>query len=380
MNPLLMKEQPMDSKKKQYLSMALISYPFVNANTKGENGLQFLNTDTGSFSTINGVTFARAIRDAMATQEGVRLFRHSDATDSMSKYGYGSKNSKSMASAAEDLVDPDSKSYSQFLFDDTPHRGVFIAESTEASGSRVLTPEQEAESAALKTVKDNIKKIKKAQGASKDDAEKANLQSQIDELDTKRKDLEAKVKLHPKGEKLEPVAIRGLTQVSVGISATPYPDDEPVFVRGTKANGDSVPFTYMRHFTRYVHYQTMDVKNLMRRSSCIKAWLQALHGLQLGGGHTSNLSEFVPEVIVWRFHDAPGQGGLFLTPEDTKGWTHDAKVDLAPLYRKLANLGITDVNVGGLEVLRDGVPIPGTKPVSECLDQIYDEIVRMWGV
>lgn len=361
----------------QYLTIELISYPFINANTKGENGLQFLNLPAGSHSTINGVTFSRAIRDNMKSL-GSKTWRTSNTTDSSSGYGYGAGNHTSMADAAEDLRDPISKKYSQFLYDDTPHRGLMIAESGEAAADRALSPEEQAEAKALKTQTSAINKIKKALKAAKDNDTKQDLQKKIDELEKTKAELKAKVDRHPKGEKLEPVKFRGLTQLSPGISATAYPDDERVFCQGTKADGTMTLFSYMRHFSRYIHCETMDVKNLMKRPSCIKNWLLALRGMQLGGGHASNLSEFVPEAIVWRFHNVAGQGFLFLTPEDTKGWSPDSKIDLTPLYRKLENVGITNVNVGGTETLRDGVVVKGL-PIDKCLDMIFDEINRMWG-
>lgn len=363
--------------KMQYLSIGLISYPFINANTKGENGLQFLNLESGSHSTINGVTFARAIRDNMKAL-GSKTWRTSNVTESSSGYGYGEGLHTSMAASAEDLRDPITKKYSQFLNDDTPHRGLMIAESGEAAADRALTPEEQADAKALKATTTAISKLKKAQKEATDDTAKQDLQKKIDELDKTKTELQVKVDAHPKGEKLEPVKFRGLTQMSPGVSATAYPDDERVFVQGTKADGTMTLFSYMRHFSRYVHYETMDVKNLMKRPSCIKNWLQGLRGMQLGGGHASNLSEFVPEAIVWRFHSVAGQGFLFLTPEDTKGWTPESKIDLTPLYKKLANVGITNVNVGGTETLRDGVVVKGL-PINECLDMIYAEIVRMWG-
>jgi len=367
----------MNSDKMQYLSYVMISYPFVNANTKGENGLQFINTDVGSNSTINGVTFARAIRDNQRAL-GANVWRTSNTSGSDSGYGYGPNFCESMVGAAETLRDPITKEYSQFLYEDLPHRGLLIAQGGKSAADRALSPEEKAEVKDLADLDILIKKAKKTLAEATDVGAKQTLQEQFNELVKSRKALKAKVDSHPKGEKLPPVKMRGLTQLSIGMSATPYPDDDLVFVQGTKETGDLCPFTYMRHFSRYTHCQTMDVKTLMVLPSCIKSWLQSLRGMQLGGGHTSNLSEFVPEVIVWRFHKAAGQGHMFLTPEDTKDWTPDAKIDLAPLFRKLANDGITDVNVGGLDVLRDGKPI-GTMSISDSLDQMYDEIVKMWG-
>ncbi len=151
----------------------------------------------------------------------------------------------------------------------------------------------------------------------------------------------------PKGSK-EPVKFRGCLQMSPAISTTPYDDSDLAFVRGLKEDGKLNPFNFQRHYTRYTGVWTFDLETLSKRPEAVYNALRAFGaGLKVGGGHTSNSSEFTPDVIVWRFHTAGGSG-LFLSPHETRSWTPEKQVDLAPLYGVLDNLGIRgETQVGG---------------------------------
>lgn len=153
------------------------------------------------------------------------------------------------------------------------------------------------------------------------------------------------------GESENTIKARGCMQMSPAVSATPYDDTDVAFVKGLKEDGQLNPFTFQRHHARYVMTTTFDLVSLAARPSAINYALDALaKGMQVGGNHTSNLSEFVPEVIAWRFHTVRGSG-LFLSPADTAGWAVDSPVTLEPLFAKADDLGIRDeIEVGGLAV------------------------------
>lgn len=317
----------------KYLSMLLISRPMVAANARGENAgnsqtLQHLSVGQGIHTVINGVAIAYAIRAAIP-QLGGKVWRSIGTTETASGYGYGPnlgtdadpKYSPTMSNA---LIDMD-----QFSFDDTALRGFMSAQTK--------TP----------------KKVKKGE-------DKVAVESDTDESDATKPVAEAAV-----------YKARGAMQLSPAVSTTPY-EDEPAFARGLRdTDGNNLlPFNFQRHYTRYTTVLCFDVATLKRRPTAIRHALKALRGLQIGGSHTSNLSEFSPEVVAWRFHDAPGQGGLFMSPPQTKDWTPEAKLDLAPLHAQMADLGIIDLQIGGLSVC--------AKSVDDALNQIMSEVESIW--
>jgi CRISPR-associated autoregulator DevR family len=137
----------------------------------------------------------------------------------------------------------------------------------------------------------------------------------------------------------------GNVEVSPAISTTPY-DGDTSFILGVKAaNSERCPTSAERHFTRYQYTVTANIGELKARPPCFARFLNTLRGLRVGGSHGSNASELIPEIIAWRWHREPGQGGLYLGFNGAQA--PDGKIDLSPLNNRIKNLGLTDVTVAG---------------------------------
>lgn len=292
---------------KNHLSILIITHPLVAANARGQgsgNAQMLQHLSAGGASH----TVANGVAVAYALREnlrslGAKCWRISGATSTPSGFGYGPKLAPTMTEGGEGLR--------QFDYHDTALRGFMFA--------------------------------KKGSGANKKAGD---------------------------GEEVDTPKARGCLQMSPALSATPYDDGDTAFVKGLKEDGKLNPFTFQRHLARYVEVWTFDLATLAKNGKLDSVGLaldSLLAGLKVGGSHTSNLSEFTPEVLVWRFH-TPGCGGLFLSPKDTSGWTPDKPVDLGPLFRKADDLGIRDeIQVGGLSVNPEC-------SVAEAVQQIKQQI------
>lgn len=149
-----------------------------------------------------------------------------------------------------------------------------------------------------------------------------------------------------KGESEDAAKQRGNVEVSNAVSTTPY-DGDTTFTQGLKAkDGQLAPFASEKHYTRYQYTLTANLRTLAAREKALGFCLRALLSLRVGGSHASNASEVTPAVLVWRFHDAPGRGGLYLGAG--VDFLPDAPVDLAPLGVHCTNLGVTDYTVAGI--------------------------------
>jgi len=166
--------------------------------------------------------------------------------------------------------------------------------------------------------------------------------------------------------------VAGAIEFSTALSTTLYTHDI-AFVQGIKAApnnkglSERVPFIVERHFTRYQYTITINIPDAKEKGFSFPLFLESLKYLAVGGNHASNATEISPEVIAYRFHKAPGRGGLYLGAG--LDIPPNAPVDLAPLKAHCDNLGI-DYNVAGT----------GTgKTVAQALQDILDEITRLTG-
>jgi len=148
----------------------------------------------------------------------------------------------------------------------------------------------------------------------------------------------------PKGKAEDAVKRAGCVEVSAALSTTPY-DGDMAFVQGLKAaTPDLAPFSHERHYTRYQFTLTMNLGDLAGQPTSLPYLLDSLRFLRVGGSHASNASELSPAVLAWRFHKAPGRGGLHLGAG--LDFLPDESVDLTPLRTRCVDLGL-DLNVAG---------------------------------
>lgn len=323
-----------------YLSILVITHPMIAANARGQGAgnqqtLQHMFAGNSTHTVINGVAVAYSMRENVRKLGG-KCWRLAGTTDSPSGFGYGPNMDPTMTKGGEGLK--------QFDYDDTALRGYMFA----AAGSG-----------------EPGKKPSKKGSAKKDE-------SFEDEISDDETDDESNKKA------VKTVTARGCLQMSPAVSATPYDDSDVAFVKGLKEDGKLNPFTFQRHHTRYVQVMTFDLVSLAKRPGAVALALDALTaGMQVGGSHTSNLSEFAPEVLVWRFHTTQG-AGLFLSPQDTSDWTPDRPVNLEPLYRKAENLGFRDqIRIGGLSV-HPGVSISAAvKMIKDQVQEVFDNMAMV---
>lgn len=132
---------------------------------------------------------------------------------------------------------------------------------------------------------------------------------------------------------------RGALQVSPAVSTTPYSGDTG-FTRGLNATKDQLqPFTYERHYTRYQYTVTANLRDFAKRPQALQNILNALASLQVGGSHSANASSLIPEMLVWRFHKTPGQGGLYFAGGIDYAVEDAPTLDL--IRQRCQDLGIT---------------------------------------
>lgn len=139
--------------------------------------------------------------------------------------------------------------------------------------------------------------------------------------------------------------IRGILQVSDALSCTRWAADKG-FAQGHKADFEADktglnPFTYQRHYTRYWGTMTINLRDLASRKAdafdnVTKALLE---GLQVGGNQSAHAATLTPEVICWRTHNVPGQGGLALPLTMTEAWRPDEDLDLTLLFNQAKDRG-----------------------------------------
>ena len=149
-----------------------------------------------------------------------------------------------------------------------------------------------------------------------------------------------------KGEK-KALKLRGQVEVSHAVSTTLFSDDL-AFIRGVNAGSTNpAPFGSERHHTRYAYTVTFNVKEITQRWKVpvLQKILEPLLSLMVGGGHTSNASEFTPAVLAFRWHNTAGRGGLAVGLDEDIPVTND--IDLSFLDRRMSDLGITDYEVFG---------------------------------
>jgi CRISPR-associated autoregulator DevR family len=269
----------MDNKKIQpkgkYLSLTIVSHPWLNANARGEGSggnlstLQRISIGQVSHTLLTGYSLRYAIRLAMEAN-GATMWRKVATTDSAS--GYGFTDAQGQPHAAMEEAPPN-----QWDFDDTALFGYMIA----AKGS--------------------------------DDCA---------------------------GAATSPV------NVANALSTSPY-DGDTTFALGVKAkDGSLAPFNFQRHFSRYVLSIRIKYDELVeRRPEALRQLLKALRGLQVGGSQASNYSTLTPELIAFRTHEVPGQGGLYIGPPDTNEWAPDQELTAAPLERRIKALGLSNAEV-----------------------------------
>lgn len=133
-------------------------------------------------------------------------------------------------------------------------------------------------------------------------------------------------------------------EVSIGISTTPFHHDK-AFVQGRLPDKPAInPFSEERHFTRYMMYLTMNLDDDAFQKGNFPYYIEALRFLRVGGGHGSGATEISPAVLIWRFHRAPGRGGLY---QIGPVFSPDEEIDLTPLTVAYKDRDITDYKVAG---------------------------------
>lgn len=157
--------------------------------------------------------------------------------------------------------------------------------------------------------------------------------------------------------------------VSPALSTTPFVHDT-AFVRGMKADGETNPFGRERHHTRYTWTETINVLDAEAKGFDINCFLAAhREGLSVGGSHAANAATLIPEILAWRFHAAPGQGGLYLGAGTNFPVSDANPLDLSALNERARNLGF-DFHVAGRGQ---------GKTVSAALDQIKRDYAAILG-
>lgn len=141
----------------------------------------------------------------------------------------------------------------------------------------------------------------------------------------------------PKGKPGQVVKRVSAVEVSSAVSTTPY-DNDQAFLQGLKANGKINPVIVERHYTRYHYVVNMNLNDMKERPQAAHFVINALHSLRVGGSHASNATSLSPDTILWRFHDDPGCGGLYIGMLDANP---DEPVNITPLQDHCNNLGIT---------------------------------------
>jgi CRISPR-associated protein Cst2 len=281
-----------------YLSVNIISAPLLAANNRGENQgnistLQKIESDMGTRTTLSGYAIARDIRHTMQVK-GAKVWRGivDRNADNLTGYVYqkpdGSGTSVEMASAVPASAD---------LFDDTLAFGYMIAAKGSKDEDAFASTSNVELTTAISTTEWKGDTVfiqgQKAAGQKSSDDKKAAGQKSSDDK-------------------------------------TPRP---PTFA----------PAAQERHFTRYQFLLSANLTALKPRPNCITHVLEALKSIQAGGNHARNASALVPEVMVWRFHQEPGLGGLYLCG----GLNHspEAPVDLGKITNHLAYYGINDARI-----------------------------------
>lgn len=144
------------------------------------------------------------------------------------------------------------------------------------------------------------------------------------------------------------VKVRSAVTVSAALSTTSFGGDY-AFVQGLKQDGTLNPFSHERHLTRYTFTVGVNLGDLAGRKDALAHMLAALPSLQVGGNHAANASTVHPEVVCWRFHQVPGQGGMYV-PQ----FTHhvEGEVSIEALERQANDLGF-EFESGGHAVRAD---------------------------
>jgi len=147
----------------------------------------------------------------------------------------------------------------------------------------------------------------------------------------------------PKGNDEDAKKSAGLIEFSAAISTTLFQYDQ-AFVRGLKADGQTNPFGIEKHYTRYAFTINANLDGLKARPEVLGHVLHALRGLRVGGSHSSNASEMIPDLLMWRFHREPGCGGLYMGILNAPT---ESDIDLTEIKCKLRKRDITDACFAG---------------------------------
>jgi len=292
---------------KKYLTLTIVTYPVLNSNTRGKgvgnhSTLQVVTTADGVHTLSSSYAFKYGVRARMA-DEGAEVWRHivvpELASETASYFGYGAEKKRSMLeSVPEDIC----------RYDDTILFG-FMAAAKEDASAEVVSDAPATKGKGNKpkatTPQKNISRI-----------------------------------------------ARGACSITPGLSTTLYQDDV-AFAQGhilpKDGKTDLCPFTYERHYTRYVYTVCLDIETLMKRPSAIINFLRALQGIQVGGNQSSNRCEFVPEIILWTQHDSPS-AGLHIDLNRVKDFPLGEDLGekhLAGMREKCKNIGLTFEVAGG---------------------------------
>jgi len=159
-------------------------------------------------------------------------------------------------------------------------------------------------------------------------------------------------------------------EVTNGLSTTLYREDL-AFCQGHKAAPDKngkpnlAPYSYERHYTRYQYVWNINIPDARDKGFNFELFLESLKSLRVGGSHAGCATEISPEVIAYRFHKAPGCGGLYLGAG--VNFSPDEPVNLEPLKAHCEDLGI-DYTLAGAGT--------GTT-IAQALRDILAEIQRV---
>lgn len=143
---------------------------------------------------------------------------------------------------------------------------------------------------------------------------------------------------------------RGRVEMTAALSTTVWTGDQG-FAQGANASeAQLAPFSYERHFTRYIWAFSADLDGLSKRLGALSRMVGTLSHLRVGGGHGAHASELIPALLAWRVHREPGLGGLYPGLVDVPV---EGDVSVSLFTRRWNDLGI-EPKVAGLGT---GVPL-----------------------
>lgn len=325
----------------KYLSICVLSRPFLNANSRGEsdgNGatLQKITDGEETYPVINGYSIKDANRNNLNDITTGPLFRERDYFTGELLFGTGERGETRttiLSDAIQQIQQRFGTDISKYPADMNTY-GFMLAKKGEAP----TTPE-DAETTS-------------------EDAEPKTKKTKPKKGDT------------PRGECSKS---RSAFSVSPAIACTPYLGDRG-FGKGVKGEADKkgeaegALFGYERHLSRYSYTSSYNLSSYRNRPNGrveFEEQLRAqLAGLQIGGSHAANLSTLEPEVIVWHNHAMQGDIQIGLTPQERDLVKHT--VSDAPWITKNCPYGIT----GTLDS-RTGQTVPVSETVAKIMAEVW---------